>query len=174
MCDADGVRVASCQQFLTLNPQYQYRSCYQDHPFEVMTYAIKHGYKRLMDVSERRALGLSPPEALGLFSTDWYIAWVSLGLLPIPPSKAPSSYHLLLAITTRLNTMLSGSTFCISRSPTRRLKQCRTTGTMHGVLQRFSACSARVLRLFVIWIACFSLWTGGSEVAMSANFRLGV
>jgi len=48
---------------------------YSAHPFEVMNFAIKHGYKRLMDVSERRALELSPTEALGLFSPEWYIAW---------------------------------------------------------------------------------------------------
>ncbi|KAF7973109.1 hypothetical protein HWV62_16222 [Athelia sp. TMB] len=68
---AEKYQVYSAMQICAM----QMESCYQDHPFEVMTYAIKHGYKRLMDVSERRALGLSPPEALGLFSTDWYIAW---------------------------------------------------------------------------------------------------
>lgn len=36
-----------------------------------------------MDVAQKRAVGLSLSEALGVFSTEWYIAWVG-GLLLHP------------------------------------------------------------------------------------------
>jgi hypothetical protein len=42
----------------------------------VLIYATKHGYPDLMDLSEKRAMQLSPAEAFGFFSPAVYIAWV--------------------------------------------------------------------------------------------------
>lgn len=68
---AEKYQVYSAMQICAM----QMESAYQVHPFEVMTFAIRHGYKTLMDVAQTRAVGLSPTEALGVFSTEWYIAW---------------------------------------------------------------------------------------------------
>ncbi|KZP11905.1 hypothetical protein FIBSPDRAFT_799729 [Athelia psychrophila] len=48
---------------------------YQDHPFEVMMYAIRHGYPDLVDLAQRRALQLSPAQAFDCMSPAVYIAW---------------------------------------------------------------------------------------------------
>jgi len=48
---------------------------YPEHPFEVMLYAMRHGYPRLMDVAQRTAIELSPAEAFGCCSPAVYIAW---------------------------------------------------------------------------------------------------
>lgn len=53
------------------------REAYTKHPFEVMLYAMKHGYGELMDMAEKTALGLSPTMAFHSFSPQGYIAWVS-------------------------------------------------------------------------------------------------
>ncbi|KZP14837.1 hypothetical protein FIBSPDRAFT_101663 [Athelia psychrophila] len=50
---------------------------YREHPFEVMMYAMRHGYPDLMDKSERIALQVSPTMAFKSFTPQVYIAWVS-------------------------------------------------------------------------------------------------
>lgn len=41
-------------------------------------YALRHGYKDLMDDSERKALELSPTAAFECLPLDTYVAWVSV------------------------------------------------------------------------------------------------
>ncbi|KZP16113.1 hypothetical protein FIBSPDRAFT_794858 [Athelia psychrophila] len=48
---------------------------YPRHPFEVMMYAMKHGYADLMDKSELLALEVSPTTAFESFKPEAYIAW---------------------------------------------------------------------------------------------------
>ncbi|KZP03990.1 hypothetical protein FIBSPDRAFT_381448 [Athelia psychrophila] len=48
---------------------------YPQHPFEVMMYAMKHGYADLMDKSELKALEVSPTTAFESFKPEVYIAW---------------------------------------------------------------------------------------------------
>ncbi|KZP07987.1 hypothetical protein FIBSPDRAFT_874926, partial [Athelia psychrophila] len=48
---------------------------YADHPFEVMMYAMTHGYADLMDKSERVALEVSQTLAFESFPPQVYIAW---------------------------------------------------------------------------------------------------
>lgn len=46
------------------------------HPFEVMLYALKHGYNDLMERSLRKALELPDEEAFKIFEPGVFIAWV--------------------------------------------------------------------------------------------------
>ncbi|KZP33561.1 hypothetical protein FIBSPDRAFT_310403 [Athelia psychrophila] len=48
---------------------------FSDHSFEVMMYAMRHGYPELMDKSERKALEVSPTIAFESFTPQVYIAW---------------------------------------------------------------------------------------------------
>ncbi|KAF7965748.1 hypothetical protein HWV62_42006 [Athelia sp. TMB] len=48
---------------------------FAEHPFEVMMYALRHGYKDLMDNSERKALELSPTAAFECLPLHTYVAW---------------------------------------------------------------------------------------------------
>ncbi|KZP16110.1 hypothetical protein FIBSPDRAFT_958289 [Athelia psychrophila] len=48
---------------------------YSQHPFEVMMYAMRHGYADLMDKSELKALEVSPTTAFEGFKPEIYIAW---------------------------------------------------------------------------------------------------
>ncbi|KZP16107.1 hypothetical protein FIBSPDRAFT_794853 [Athelia psychrophila] len=48
---------------------------HSQHPFEVMMYAMKHGYADLMDKSELLALEVSPTTAFDSFKPEAYIAW---------------------------------------------------------------------------------------------------
>lgn len=50
---------------------------YTEHPFEVMLYALKHGYNELMDLSLRKALELPDGAAFQLLEPGVFIAWVS-------------------------------------------------------------------------------------------------
>lgn len=50
---------------------------YSKHPFEVMLYAMRHGYGKLMDKAERKVLEVSPTLAFECFTPEVYIAWVS-------------------------------------------------------------------------------------------------
>ncbi|KAF7978049.1 hypothetical protein HWV62_1673 [Athelia sp. TMB] len=52
-------------------------AAYEQHPFEVMLYALRHGYGKLMDKAEKKALELSPTLAFDSFTPQVYIAWVS-------------------------------------------------------------------------------------------------
>ncbi|KZP05904.1 hypothetical protein FIBSPDRAFT_832205 [Athelia psychrophila] len=45
------------------------------HPFEVMMYAMRHGYADLMDKSELKTLEVSPTTAFESFKPEVYIAW---------------------------------------------------------------------------------------------------
>ncbi|KZP02354.1 hypothetical protein FIBSPDRAFT_970100 [Athelia psychrophila] len=62
---------------------------YQEHPHEVMMYAMRHGYTDLMDRSERIALEVSQTVAFESFSPQVYIAWVNALLFSMdgPPCK---------------------------------------------------------------------------------------
>ncbi|KZP14817.1 hypothetical protein FIBSPDRAFT_935589 [Athelia psychrophila] len=53
---------------------------YHEHPFEVMMYAMRHGYPELMDKSERLALEVSPTIAFQSFPPQVYIA--GHGIMP--------------------------------------------------------------------------------------------
>ncbi|KZP29131.1 hypothetical protein FIBSPDRAFT_851977 [Athelia psychrophila] len=48
---------------------------YSDHCFEVMMYALRHGYGDLMDKAEKKALEVSPTVAFDSFTPEVYIAW---------------------------------------------------------------------------------------------------
>ncbi|KAF7968825.1 hypothetical protein HWV62_29226 [Athelia sp. TMB] len=48
---------------------------YLEHPFEVMLYAMRHGYADIMDKAERKALEVSPTLAFDCFTPQVYIAW---------------------------------------------------------------------------------------------------
>ena len=48
-----------------------------DHSFEVMLYAMRHGYDKLMDKAEKIALGVSQTLAFECFTPQVYNAWVS-------------------------------------------------------------------------------------------------
>ena len=50
---------------------------YTKHPFEVMIYAMRHGYGKLMDKAERKVLEVSLTMAFECFTPQVYIAWVS-------------------------------------------------------------------------------------------------
>ncbi|KZP29122.1 hypothetical protein FIBSPDRAFT_885213 [Athelia psychrophila] len=54
---------------------FKMRDAYQEHPHEVMMYAMTHGYADLMDKSERTALDVSQTVAFECFSLQVYIAW---------------------------------------------------------------------------------------------------
>ncbi|KAF7968828.1 hypothetical protein HWV62_29232 [Athelia sp. TMB] len=51
------------------------RQAYLEHPFEVMIYAMRHGYVELMSKSERVALKVSQTLAFESFTPPIYIAW---------------------------------------------------------------------------------------------------
>ena len=53
-----------------------FSAAYDQHPFEVMLYALRHGYEKLMDKAEKKALELSPTLAFDSFTPQIYIAWV--------------------------------------------------------------------------------------------------
>ena len=58
-----------------------FSAAYEQHPFEVMLYALRHGYGKLMDKAEKKALELSPTLAFDSFTPQVYIAWVSRRLI---------------------------------------------------------------------------------------------
>ena len=53
------------------------RQAYLEHPFEVMLYAMRHGYAELMDKSQWLTLKVSQTLAFKSFAPPIYIAWVS-------------------------------------------------------------------------------------------------
>ncbi|KAF7978045.1 hypothetical protein HWV62_1665 [Athelia sp. TMB] len=57
--------------------QYILSEAYADHSFEVMLYAMRHGYEKLMDKAEKIALGVSQTLAFECFTPQVYNAWVS-------------------------------------------------------------------------------------------------
>ncbi|KZP29178.1 hypothetical protein FIBSPDRAFT_727934, partial [Athelia psychrophila] len=57
--------------------QVRMSDAYSDHSFEVMMYALTHGYSDLTDKAEKRALEMSPTLAFESFTPQVYIAWVS-------------------------------------------------------------------------------------------------
>ncbi|KAF7976526.1 hypothetical protein HWV62_6351 [Athelia sp. TMB] len=56
---------------------------YSNHPFEVMLYALRHGYGPLMDKAEKTALEVSPTMAFESFTPQVYIAWIRIVLFRI-------------------------------------------------------------------------------------------
>jgi hypothetical protein len=46
------------------------------HPFEVLSYAAKHGYTELMDIAEEQATGMSLEDAYVGLTLEMFVAWV--------------------------------------------------------------------------------------------------
>jgi len=45
------------------------------HPFEVLSYAAKHGYTELMDIAEEQATGMSLEDAFVGLTLEMFVAW---------------------------------------------------------------------------------------------------
>ncbi|KAF7978055.1 hypothetical protein HWV62_1685 [Athelia sp. TMB] len=66
---------------------------YSNHPFEVMLYALRHGYGPLMDKAEKTALEVSPTMAFESFTPQVYIAWIQIVLFRIYIHTAQTRYY---------------------------------------------------------------------------------